>query len=429
MQKRTFICLCAALLCGCGIFDSDKFKAAEQEDGGAAGSGGTEVPGTGGAGTGGATGTGGSSDAGGTSGTGGSAGAGTSGTGGDAGSEAGTGGISGNAGSDAGTGGNSGTGSTSGSGGSAGESPGTGGDAGSGTSGTGGNAGSGAGTGGGSSGNAGAAGQSGQGGTGGSNPCPDATYDDVASALGETCGNLFPSGCGSASSTITREEFITVVVMLIPDKLQGYTEPSAGASFSDVPADHGAEEALWLEIIPATAFFQPTALATTCFVQEVADAVQALPDIYAVVFLNDPDGNVGPTGNVSSVSRFNLYGTSPANHLAGIVRLVNNLDEPPDFTVPQPTQALEAVGLRCQAPDGGSNFTDYDSPLNADGYADFSVDCYSEASGAIEIQIRIDPGIDGAGEAAQIGIDPTTLTVRRGPDGGQETNPRKTVTN
>ncbi|MFH0838153.1 MAG: hypothetical protein V1880_02715 [Patescibacteria group bacterium] len=146
-----------------------------------------------------------------------------------------------------------------------------------------------------------------------------------------------------------------------------------------------------------------------------------LPDIYAVVFWNAASGNIGAGSGPSTVVRMNVYGTSPAKHLTQLVKVVNNLSG--DFKVPQPTGALEAAIVRCQDPGGGMNYSPYPLPLTA-GSADFnSLDCYNQASGAMELQLQIDPDINGVGQQVRIGIDPTTLPVR----GGQSDNPTKTI--
>jgi len=410
-RKLVLVCL-AASLWGCG--NGKAFESAEdgpvvyaciegQDCGGSGGAAGT--PGSGGeTTTGGAAGTPGS---GGTP----TGGAGTS-AGGDAGSDssggnAGTSGFGGDAGAP--SGGSAGNGGAAGSSGSAGSPSG-------GTAGNGGDTGTG--------GTAGSGGTSGDGGTGGSNPCPDITFDEVSTLVGEPCGNLFPTGC-STQNPVPRGEFITVVINSVPDKLEGYTDPDS-ATFGDIPITHAAEKAVWLELIPATSFFQPDGATTTCFAEDVMDDVAALPDIYAIIFNNQADSTIPSTNGMGTVTRMYVYGTSPANHLTGVVRLVNNLDEPPDFTVPQATTALEAVSLRCQVPEGGGNYVSYSGPI-ASGSADLTVDCHIQTGDTMELQIQIDPDPSGAGHEAQIGIDPTTLTIRRGSEGVQETNPRKTI--
>jgi hypothetical protein len=217
-----------------------------------------------------------------------------------------------------------------------------------------------------------------------------------------------------------------VALSTIPEKLQGYVDPTV-PTFSDVPLTDPAEKAVWLEIIPATPFFQPNGATTTCFMQDVLDAMQALPDFYAIVYINQPDGTIPAINGPSTMTRMNLYGTSAANHLNQVLRLVNDFDEPPDFTLPgDPTSALEGVVIRCQVPAGTSSYDAYPGTL-VNGSADISVDCYSQAGDVMEIQIQVDPSPTGTGQEFQIGFDPGTLKVRRGTNGGQETNPRRTI--
>lgn len=308
------------------------------------------------------------------------------GVGGDA--AGGTGGHAGNTGGHAGTGG---TTSSSGGGG---------------TAGTGGNTG-------------GTAGTGGDGG-GGAPPCHDATTDEIANMLGQPCEDLFSSGCGTANP-VPRSEFISVVVDQVPEKLEGYADPGT-ATFSDVPLGHPAfsavESALWLELIPVTAAFHPDDATTTCFAQEVVNAMNALPSIYAMLLQCTSSQNISASSGAIQACSFTLYGTSSGNHMTQVVRITNNLAG--DYTVPQATSALEAVRFRCEIPAGGP-FTTYTLPLTA-GAADFNaIDCYDQAGGSMELQIQIDPIAAGQ---ARIGIDPTTLAIR---GAGQVNNPTFTI--
>ncbi len=301
------------------------------------------------------------------------------------------------------------------------------------TTGTGGNAGEGGGTagntntggnaGGGNTGTGGNAGEGGQGGMGGES-CTDVwTYDQVAEELGKSCTAIFSSTNCDGATEAPRSATIAAVVDQVSEKLQGYTDP-VSASFADVSLTSPAEKALWLELIQPDNNFFPDDPSEKCWVEDLVADMNALPTIYAIVIENTPDDTVGSGGGAVATTKYDVYGTSQANHLTQLVRLVSNLTA--DFTVPQSTTALEAVIFRCEVPTGGS-FTPHNLPLTA-GAADFNtLDCYNQAGGPMEVQLQVDPDINGAGQKARIGIDPSTLVVRRGPGGTQADNPTITV--
>lgn len=326
-----------------------------------------------------------------------------------------------------------GSGGTAGTGGNTGGSAGSGNDAGAGAGGTaghGGNTGGSAGSTGGTAGTGGAGGDAGGNGGGGGNPCPNTTTDAIAVLLGKPCGDLFPT-CGT-SNPVSRAEFVGVVIPQIAgSQFQGYVEPSV-ASFQDVPVGNPAfsavERAVWLEIIPVTSFFHPADPTTTCFAQEVVDAMNGLGSMYAVVFYNSPSGNILSNESMTTIIQMNVYGTSPGAHLTQAVQVVNDLVG--DFSVAQGTSALEALAISCQVPAGGSNYVPYTftiaNPLTWDGVAAYSqntLNCYNQAGGPMELLLGIDPRAGGAGQQVRIGL--RGLQVR----GGQKNSPIKTVVN
>ena len=317
---------------------------------------------------------------------------------------------------DAGVGGSAGTGghagNTGGGGGTAG-----GGNGGGGTGGHAGNTGGGGGTAGGGNGG------------GGGNPCPDATAPDLADLLGQPCASLF-ANCGP-TDTVSRGQFIGALISVVPAaKLQGYVEPTI-ATFPDVPLGNpvfpAVEKSVWLELIPVTPFFNPEDLTNTCFAQDTFALMQALPSIYDVVSANQASGNLSGSLGPTLTTQTYVYGTSFSSHLTQMVRVVNNLSG--DFTVPQPTKALEAIVIRCQFANGSPNYNSYTvsfDPLTWDGKAEFTnLDCYSDSSGTVELQLQMNPSAlpQAVGQQARIGIDPGTLPVR----GGQANAPTKTI--
>jgi hypothetical protein len=297
--------------------------------------------------------------------------------------------------------GSAGTGGTGNTGGSAGNA---------GDAGTAGSAGD-AGTGG--TGNTGGTG--GQGGTGGGNPCPDITYDQAATLLGQPCANVFPSGCGT-QNPVPRGEFITVVIdQVLSIYLMGYEDPSS-PNFSDVPVTHPAEKALWLELIPDTSAFQPNNPTTTCFAQDVVTELGSIPPVHMVVYYVEPDGqflgaNVGPIGSV----RYHAWGADSNNKVTQL-EVVCNLSG--DYTNPQNCPVADTI-IRCSTPDG-SGFKSYTVTMVAGVAAFTNLDCYrNSATAQLEFQVQFHTSI-GAQTNEQIRVainpnsDPTVFNIRRG---------------
>ena len=311
----------------------------------------------------------------------------------------GTGGTAGNGGTagSSGEGGTGGTAGSSGTGGVGGEAGDAGPDA---TGGTAGDAGSGGA--GGSGGNAGSGGDAGPE-ADATDPCSvPVTAQEVADMLGVDCATYFGASCGTVD-VITRSDVVVAVVDQVPPELfQGYAYSATNLPtlppYSDVPFSHPnliqIDLAKWLGAIGDAVKFFPDDPALTCWTQEVVDRANDLPTFYLVPSVNTADGNLGAAAGPVTTTRYLLYGTSSSTHLTSL-RVVNNLQA--NFTLSQPTNALEAVVVRCEVPSGGS-YTPYSLPLAASGQADFgSLDCYSQTGGAYGASASDGPRLDRGG--------------------------------
>lgn len=128
--------------------------------------------------------------------------------------------------------------------------------------------------------------------------------------------------------------------------------------------------------------------------------------IYLTIDNQASGGNVSSSAGPLASTTYNVHGTSAGNKLSVTVTLVNNLAG--DFTMPQSTNALEAVRIRCQDPAGGSSFTlACDLPL-VSGQASCVPDCYSLVGGTVKMQLQVNPVAAGL---ARIGINPNSVKI------------------
>ena len=128
--------------------------------------------------------------------------------------------------------------------------------------------------------------------------------------------------------------------------------------------------------------------------------------IYLTVDSQGSGGNllnsVGPVLSTSYV----VHGTSTGNELNANLRLINNLAG--DFTTPQATSAFEGVRIRCQDPSGANSYTVACTEVLVNGEATCVMPaCYSSGGGTVLMQLQVDPDVNGGGEMARIGIDPS----------------------
>ena len=129
--------------------------------------------------------------------------------------------------------------------------------------------------------------------------------------------------------------------------------------------------------------------------------------IYLTVDSQASRGNLGSSAGPVVSTTYVVHGTSVVNKLNATITLVNNLAG--DFTMPQSTNALEAVRIRCQDPAGTNSFTvSCDLPL-VSGQADCVMPgCHSLVGGTVKMQLQVNPVAAGV---ARIGIDPTSVTI------------------
>lgn len=287
-------------------------------------------------------------------------------------------------GGDAGSAGDGGTGNTGNTGGSAGDG--------------------GTGTGGG-----------GQGGDGGSNPCPDATYDDIADLFAPTCGSLFQSGCSTADK-VERGEFITVTIDQTPVvHLMGYNDPIS-PSFSDVSLTHAAEKALWLKLIPDTSAFHPADPTTTCFAaDDVVAKLNILPPVHSVRYEVTASQFLGAgVGPIPSVSyhAWGADGTSAPKKITAFDVVCNTTSG--DFTDPESCPAVSNVVIRCSLPNN-SGYNSYSVALDNSGTASFTgMDCYHQTGGEHDIQVQFyTSGTAQATQKISLDINPNTFLKRQ----------------
>jgi len=195
----------------------------------------------------------------------------------------------------------------------------------------------------------------------------------------------------------------------VGSKLDGYTDPKK-ASFSDVPVGSfsfdDVEKSVWLDLIKPSYSFHPAQPALKCWAEQVINHMKALPRFYVILFSRYA-GQMGSTSGPVTVVRYQFYGTDNAHHFAGKLRVVNNLSG--DFSVPQATALLEGIGLRMKQNSG--SYSSAVQPFD-NGVADFSVD-YWHSSDPGEILLQADPKQGQSGNL-WIGIDPKSLTIRRG---------------
>lgn len=306
---------------------------------------------------------------------------------------------------------------TGGTGGNTGGSAGSGNDA---AAGAGGDAGAGGNAGaGGEAGAGGDAGAGGQGGAGGSNPCPDITYNAAAALIGEPCANLFASGCGT-NNPLPREEYLATVVDQVPAvQLMGYEDPPS-ATFSDVPANHPAEKAVWLSMLPATNFFHPGGPTTTCFAQDLMDELANIPPIHTVKYGVEASGSLSAGVGPIPAVQYHTWGADAAHKVTSL-EVVCNLSG--DFTVPQACSVGDAV-IRCSKPDL-SDYNVYTVAMVA-GTASFTnMNCYHSTGGEMDIQVMFYASSGAqSGQQIRVGINPNSLLIRRG---GPEPIPTFTI--
>lgn len=245
------------------------------------------------------------------------------------------------------------------------------------------------------------------------NPCDEsATPQWVADQLMEDCALLFGDSACMADEALTRAEFIAnVVVSYGPeDLLLCYEDPVMPHFPADVPDNHPAyqfiEKAFFLGVITEAPFFEPDEMASVCWADEVLMVWQDLPDIIVSAESGQTDGNFGVGVGPVLVTRYSLCGTNMEEHLDFPVTVVNNLDG--DFTMPEATDAVQDIRLRCATPDetGYIPTAYYFLP---GGEADIGMlDCYHDAGGPLELQIQVRTGDPGQ---FRLGLDPETIAI------------------
>jgi len=263
------------------------------------------------------------------------------------------------------------------------------------------------------------------GGTGGSGGCPDLTPQVLAGVLETPCQDLFlPSDCQS-DVALSHEGMSESVLSQYPELLQGYTEPTV-PSFADVTTDSAINQLVWLglEAADLSGEFFPETPTTLCDAQALVDALKALSTQYWVLKSVNPATTLGSGLGAVTSATYHVYGTDPEHHLTGEVGVVNNLSG--DFTSPEPTNALEAVVVRCEDPVANGSFAGSPAALSG-GQASFSLDCWKANGAPLPVQIQMDPAPNGAGAQARLGIDPALVILRGWPN--EQGGPMPTLVN
>lgn len=251
------------------------------------------------------------------------------------------------------------------------------------------------------------------GGTGGSGGCPDLTPQVLADLLGKSCQDLFlPSDCES-DVALSHEGMSKSVLSQYPELLQGYTNPTV-PSFADVTTDSAINQLVWLglEAADLSGEFFPDTPTTLCDAQELVDVLDALPTQYWVLKSVNQATTLGSGLGAVTSATYHVYGTDPGHHLTGEVSVVNNLSG--NFMVPESTNALEAVVVRCEDPVTSGSFAGTPATLSG-GQAMSSLDCWKANGAPLPVQIQMDPAPNGGGAQARLGINPASVILRGWP--------------
>ena len=245
------------------------------------------------------------------------------------------------------------------------------------------------------------------------NPCDEsATPQWVADQLAEDCTLLFGDTACMQDEALTRAQLIgNLMVSYAPEELLLCYEDPVSPSFADVPENHSAydfvEQAYFLRILPQSPFFEPDELASVCWAEQVLPGFQNQPPMIAVVESGQTDGNLGMGVGPVLATRYQVCGTSAADHLDFPLTIVNNLDG--DFTVSEATAAVQDVRIRCATPDG-SGYIPTPFYFLPGGETDVGMlDCYSQSGDSLELQIQVRTSDSGQ---LRLGLAPDSIAVR-----------------
>lgn len=247
----------------------------------------------------------------------------------------------------------------------------------------------------------------------GGGPCDEViTPHAAADFLMEDCSSIFGISACQQDQPMSRSEFIGGLMLgYAPmDLLLCYEDP-VEAHYPDVPDDHPAylyvEQAYFLGAFTEGAFFEPDAPADVCWAEAVMINLLNLPDIIAKAQSGQVDGNFGPGVGPVLATSYLLCGTNMTDHVDFPLTVSNNLDA--DFTMPEMTDALQDVRLRCETPDGASYIaSDYMSLLGGEASFDM-LDCYSQSGVPMELQVQVRTAVAGQ---FRVGLDPDSIAIR-----------------
>lgn len=140
---------------------------------------------------------------------------------------------------------------------------------------------------------------------------------------------------------------------------------------------------------------------------------------YATIESVSASGPLANTAGAVTLVTFLVHGTSNGDGLDNPVTFVNNTQNPANPGNPMPTTALENTIIRCQDPNGTSNYTDACNLNMTTGQDTCTPGCYSASSGDTRMQIQIDPasGQSGAvriiaGAGLKVCDDQTQIPIR-----------------